>query len=224
MIVSHRHKFIFLKTNKTAGTSIEIALSSYCGPEDIITPISDEDEKIRLNLGYPGPQNCKLESIVRSGSSRDGVQEYYNHMPAQEIMLLLGPEVWNSYFKFCFERNPWDRAVSLYYWIHGSKPHVQFSEFLLSDDLLRLKRYGFDVYTVDGTVAVDRICRYEHLAEEFERIRAKLRLLDHEVILPSAKSRFRQRGKSYQSYYNEAERLLIARRFEQEIALLDYHF
>ena len=32
MIVSHEHKFIFLKTKKTAGTSIELALSELCGP------------------------------------------------------------------------------------------------------------------------------------------------------------------------------------------------
>ena len=45
MIVSHRHRFIFIKTRKTAGTSIEIALSAHCGPDDIMSPISKEDEK-----------------------------------------------------------------------------------------------------------------------------------------------------------------------------------
>ena len=32
MILSHEHKFIFLRTKKTAGTSIELALSELCGP------------------------------------------------------------------------------------------------------------------------------------------------------------------------------------------------
>ena len=57
MIISHKFKFIFLKTNKTAGASIEIALSKFCGEKDIITPISPEDEQIRRSLGYRGPQN-----------------------------------------------------------------------------------------------------------------------------------------------------------------------
>jgi len=48
MIVSHKYKYIFLKTNKTAGTSVEIALSSYCGDEDIIAGIAKEDERLVL--------------------------------------------------------------------------------------------------------------------------------------------------------------------------------
>jgi len=37
MIVSRRHRFIFIKTHKTAGTSIEISLSRYCGASDIVS-------------------------------------------------------------------------------------------------------------------------------------------------------------------------------------------
>ena len=38
MIISHTHKFILLKSLKTAGTSIEAALSQACGGQDVVTP------------------------------------------------------------------------------------------------------------------------------------------------------------------------------------------
>ena len=45
MIISHKFKFIFIKTLKTAGTSIEISLSKYCSEYDILTPIFSKDIK-----------------------------------------------------------------------------------------------------------------------------------------------------------------------------------
>ena len=57
MIISHKHQFIFIKTKKTAGTSIEIALSQFCGEKDIITTISEEDEQIRQELNFSSAQN-----------------------------------------------------------------------------------------------------------------------------------------------------------------------
>ena len=73
MILSHKNKFIFIKSFKTASTSLEIALSKYCGEKDIITPIVSEDEKIRKMIGYKGPQNYKSPDV------------FAEHMSAKEI-------------------------------------------------------------------------------------------------------------------------------------------
>jgi len=42
--VSHEHRFIFLKTHKTAGTSIEVFLERHVEPGAIVTPILPEVE------------------------------------------------------------------------------------------------------------------------------------------------------------------------------------
>ncbi len=60
MIVSHKHKFIFIKTRKTAGTSVEIALSKICGKNDILTPISPKDEIYRQEYANISAQNFTI--------------------------------------------------------------------------------------------------------------------------------------------------------------------
>ena len=181
MIISHKYKFIFLKTNKTAGTSIEIALSKFCGPKDVITPISLEDEEIRKELGYRGPQNYlsppwdytykDIAAFLKKGQR---AHRFYNHISASEVKAHVGQQLWDDYFKFCVERNPWDRLVSLYYWKHKAKPLPTFSEFIASDNPLILKRKGFELYTIDGQIAVNKVCRLENISEELETIRSQL--------------------------------------------------
>jgi hypothetical protein len=45
VIVSHRHRFIFIKTTKTAGTSVEMFLRQFCGPDDIVTSLRRDEER-----------------------------------------------------------------------------------------------------------------------------------------------------------------------------------
>lgn len=41
MLLSHKYKFIFIKTKKTSGTAFETVFSKYLGEDDIITPVSE---------------------------------------------------------------------------------------------------------------------------------------------------------------------------------------
>ena len=230
MIISHKHKFIFLKTNKTGGTSVEIALSKICGAEDIITPISPEDERIRSAKGYRGPQNhratlfeYKIEDYKRLFAERRRKWKYYNHITAKEVKDRIGEEVWNEYYKFCFERNPWDRVVSLYFFRHRSEERPTISEFIDADVPVVLRHKGFDLYTIDGEVAVDKVCRFEDMATELEWVRKHVGIPE-KLELPRAKAGFRTRKGSYRDLLGPEERERIAEMFMREIELFGYEY
>lgn len=229
MIISHRHKFIFIKLRKTAGTSLEIALSGICGDHDVITSISDADERVRQALGYPGPRNTVIpfrhyrpahwKDLIMNGRRR----HYYNHMPATLIKPTLPKNIWDEYFKFCFERNPWDKVISHYYHRNRSNKYDGIMDYLLHDKGDGIM--GMEAYTINGQVAVDRIFRYEELDAALKELSTVLNLSD-ELKMPDyrAKSQFRKDHRSYREILTEEEAALIAKMFEADIALLGYKY
>lgn len=230
MIISHDYNYIFIKTNKTAGTSIEIALSMFCGPIDIITPLLPKDEEFRRALGYRGAQNYL--SPFSDYTFRDWIQwflkgkrkkRFYNHISAKEIRRYIDQRIWESYYKFCFVRNPWDRFLSFYWWRCRSEPMPTITEFLASDIPLVLKRRGYDLYTINGQVVVDRICRYENFDEEIEAVCRRLGIPE-KIELPRTKSGYRKDKRPYRDILTEEEQAAITDLFNDEINLLGHEF
>ena len=188
MIISHKHKFIFIKTAKTAGTSVEIALSRFCGPDDIITPISAEDEPKRAAAGGRGAQNYlaplsdyRFGDVLYLLRSARRKKRFYNHISATEVVAAVGEDIWNSYFKFCIERNPWDKIVSAYYWKHSDEPRPTMTEFIESGYPAKMKQRGFGLYTIDGRIAVDHFVRFESLSDDMEVVRQRLTYLNFSI-------------------------------------------
>lgn len=224
MIVSHRHKFIFLKTHKTGGTSIEVALAKVCGPDDIVTPISAADEKLRA--GSPA-RNYKL-GLAKLGLPIGGdlrtrfprLGGYYNHMPARQARALLGPDIWNGYFKFSIERNPWDRQVSYYFWqTRNEKPKPDFRTYMQREIQLE----NWPVYAIDGSVAVDRVIEYDRIDGDLAEIGEQLGI-EEEIVLPRAKGHTRVDDRHYRDFYDDTTRAVIEKRYAREIAAFGYTF
>jgi hypothetical protein len=228
VIVSHDHRFIFLKTRKTAGTSIEIALSRFCGPRDIVTPITPEDEALRASLGSGGPRNFEGQAAKGApGAKRRGVR-FYNHMPAEEVRASVGDDVWRTYRKVTIERNPWDKAVSLYFWRQREEASLSLIEFLRAEEAGPHGRYGsrlsnWSIYTIDDVPAADQVMRYERLVQEIEALGASLGL-PGAIELPHAKATSRPDRRPYQELMGPEERDIVARICRREIALLGYAF
>ena len=226
MIISHRHKFIFLKTSKTAGTSIEIALSRICGEDDVITPLAKEDEELRRLLGCRSSQNYLPElSRLRQKPNRQLTKQegFFNHMPGHRVRSLVHPEVWRTYFKFCVARNPWDRVISQYYWRHQQEPRPDMTSFIRGPQVQTLMRKGYLLYTRDDEVLVDHICRFENLELEMQLLSERLNL-EEQLQLTRAKGTSRADKRHYRAIFSQKQADLIATIFSKEIALLGYSF
>jgi Sulfotransferase family len=215
VIVSHEHGFVFMKTRKTAGTSVEIALSRVCGDQDVITPVTDDDELLRRARGGRGPQHyLEPPNLERNA---------FNHMPVSMVRTMLGRQRFESYFSFAIERNPWDAVVSLYHWRYRDAEPGSFRHYVNSDAVETFATKNQRIYRLKGEVAVDRVLRYESLADELAAVWKELDL-PGEPDLPHAKSGTRPRGPSYRSYYDDASRERVATLFALPIQDLGYEF
>jgi hypothetical protein len=181
MIVSHRHKFIFVKGAKVGGTSVEIALSAICGPDDIVTPVTPVDDKPRIERGHV-PRNYALRRETEVDYARriraatpetvDSIElpfaesRFFNHMPLARAERMLGPVV-DGYTVVCVERNPYAKVVSLANW------------FMQAPEYHQGRRMRFDVAvvrrTVDWMIANGFILRCKNIGR-YRRHTGELRL------------------------------------------------
>ena len=162
MLISHPNRFIYTKTMKTAGTSVEIYFEEACLPPSNGIERGHLTDEIVTEAGIVG----------RRGPSR-GVT-WYNHMPAELIRAQIEQPVWDDYFKFCVVRNPFDKLVS-YWWFAiapGEREYCQlqdfrevrtrFCEWATSGAAAVVDR---NVYQIDGVVCADFFIRYETLLD-----------------------------------------------------------
>jgi hypothetical protein len=233
MIISRSHQFIFLKTTKTAGTSFEIALSRYLGPNDIVTPISKKDEVTRQRLGCQGPINHLLPPSEYGWKDRlnswlgKPPRKFWNHIRASELQERIEPALWKDFLKCSIVRNPFDYAVSRYYWNRQdeSKSVEGFRRWLLSSPpTLTLNR---DITHVDNVCIVDFMIRFERFDEDITHFATRIGLpesLSTEFRNIKAKSGVRPKSAStaemFDGFIEGGD--LIERLFEEDIRVYGY--
>jgi hypothetical protein len=224
MIISHKYKFIFIKTYKTAGTSVELFLSDICGDLDVVTPIWPhvEPHVSRNFSGIWSPLGELFDpSLANRSLFRDLVlrRKYYNHIPARRLIHRVPGGVWNNYFKFCIERNPWDKAVSQYNMFKDK--YSSFDDYISNG----VSCFNSPLYTgVGGELLVDEVVRYESLGAGLAGVFERLGVPFDGELNARAKSNYRSEKAHYSRYYSDAQRRLISELFQDEINLHRYQF
>lgn len=108
MLISHKHKFVFVHVPKTAGKSLKLALSPLCEDWE---PYLSEKGKLEME----NRRNLNLEL------------KYPDHMWVDEALTWFNVDISNYHFLTVF-RNPWVRFQSFYNFLKTHENH-RFYDF-----------------------------------------------------------------------------------------------
>jgi len=249
MILSKKHKFLFIKTRKTAGTSIEIALSKICGQNDIITPITPIDERLRFHatgrICQNYSNNRSLEKIYRKTIIGDqdlpikipnevlSQQMFYNHMPISEVFLKTSYNCKN-YFKFTVERHPYDKAISLanYRMIYeqyssGITTEININnippiiDHLIKSGRMEMCLNSHKMYSINGKPMVNKILRFENISKELNDL-LKLIGVAEKIDLPFTKVGIRNKNVPASDILTLDQKIYIQNICRAEFNLMSY--
>jgi hypothetical protein len=156
-LISFKHQLIFVKTTKTAGTSVEIDLSAKLEPEAVVTPI------------YPPVDG----HVARNHLDGAGNPLFFNHMPARKIREILGADKFDAMTRICIEREPVTKCISHFHMLRNSALHNPDGAYQLSwDEYVAQGKFPLDLpkYTMmqdDQRLSlVTHVLRYDRLSRD----------------------------------------------------------
>ncbi|MCG6983886.1 MAG: sulfotransferase family protein [Thiocapsa sp.] len=229
-LVSHELKCIFVHIPKVAGTSIKSLFEGHSASESEHDPMPFKPNDSKFD---PPPPHLRATDHLKFG-----------HVTASQF---------DTYFKFAFVRNPWDRIVSEY--VYRRYPsRFDFKTFLFerlprpawSDEYCHIiPQYDF-VHDEAGHLVVDFVGRFESIAADFSAVKERLGLTrlsmphrnrssDSMTIYGPADfvrqvgymiSRRRRRNtySNYRDYYDSESRAFVAELYEKDIRAFKYSF
>jgi len=163
------------------------------------------------------------------------------HINAYTYQLIYPKRVFDSYFKFSFVRNPWDRLVSAYFFMSAGGAHKKDQDWAQSHlasypDFPSFVRYGLQKKEIlnwphfrpqvqflkdqQERINMDFIGRFENIQEDFKFIAGNLNITSNLLFINKTKTK----RDPYQSYYTEDLREIAAEVYKEDIEAFDYKF
>ena len=207
MLISDKNKFIFVHIRKSAGTSIRKIIEPLCirRSKDFLTKIKSQ---------------CRLE--------KDYHKFYFRaHGEIMVVKEIMPPEIFDSYFKFSFVRNPWARLVSEYEYIRREKTHGRHGKVIKMDfkNYIKYQAKRFDAHQINmladrkGALLMDFIGKLENLNDDWHHVCKQIDIpfspLPHEN---------RTKKKDFRSYYSDNEKSMVENLWKRDIETFGYRF
>lgn len=202
MIISHKKKFVFLRTGKTASSSMEVYLSQFCSTNDTITTLgtfaSEDEDEFKRRHGLPEAQNYILKKKSYGIKNFLNLNFYNNiHLNSHDpINKVLKSEIGNKikdYFFFCLIRNPFDWIVRSFWWylylkkkrninwineVHQNELIENFKFFLDNESSSYFQKQKNIVTNKNINI---KIFKYEEFEENIKFIKERLNLSGEKI-------------------------------------------
>ena len=212
-LLNNHNKFIFFHLYKCGGTSLR----------DILKPHLSE-------IIYPN----RFVELGNAHSLPRDIRDIYKNLNKIELF--------NSYFKFTFVRNPFDWLLSIYYYILKNVNHnehfkvkvMSLSDFINyyindmiksneSKDLGHNKVTTLYDYVTDenGNILLDFIGKFESMENDMKFICQTLGIQYKNIPLLNVNS---AKEKDYKKYYDDNSKKLIEKYFEKDLDYFNYKF
>lgn len=207
MIISNKHRFIFVAIPKTGTHAVRRALREHMGPQDA--------EQVRLFVQKQLP----VPELAKMGHGHIGLEQVRPHLSAEDF---------DSYFKFAFVRNPFDRFVSYCAFITRDQgdfkrdPKGVMRQFLFTappqQHVLFQPQNSF-VTAPDGRLLADYVGRVEQMQQSFDEVCERIGI--GTTTLEKVNSS--DRG-NYRDYYDQSLIDGVAERYARDLELFGYEF
>ena len=196
-MISIDHKAIFIHNPKVAGTSINNLLRK---------------------------SGFKSRSLHQSKEgSNDNETGEWKIGAGRRIKRGFSEIEWNSYFKFAFVRNPWDRELSNYFFNNKTflpPEDVSFKEFLNTHLLKGGQIDASNVPQCEYLTDVNYVARFENYAEEVKYLFNRIGLAFPNNLEYTNKTEH----KPYWEYYDDADIMKVHEWYEKDIEMYNYEF
>jgi hypothetical protein len=208
VIVSHRHRFIFVAVPKTGTHAVRQALREQMGDGDV------EQVGLFVNKRFPWADLAAIQ---------------HGHLSLRQVRPYLGEEAFSGYFKFAFVRNPFDRFVSYCaFMLRGGdvfqrRPREVMRHFLFTEPpenhILFQPQASLLVGEDRQTLLTDEVGRVEDMQASYDAICARIGITSRSLDRVNGSLRG-----DYRRYYDQALVDGVAARYAQDLELFGYTF
>jgi len=169
MIISPKHKYIFFKSIKTAGSSVEKALHSTLDENSFC---AGGYNRMTKELEYEAINN-EFEYVNEQGEIEIHSRFHQHASPVSFFTNIKNPDLYDDYRKITIVRNPWDMAVS-YYWYSTTLNPEQFetkdmSCLIKSSDSKKTVRNKFKMWLLGSSSYTSHLSHIDYPEGEFLR-------------------------------------------------------